>query len=174
VKLLLRLTGKSPAICPNYLADADNAQTLSRELFTAMQVASVWPYHDESGTYASFRWQNRWAREWLPWVPHLRESWGAAPASRLAVAAKRVGEWLLRGRVGDLIERSARFVCQRLLARGLRRAPEATDSFIDNDAAKIHTRSNRVRTILRLRERLASLGLASDLDPIPTLGHTRD
>ncbi len=90
-------------VCPNYVL-AESALTQDkRDLFMAHEVAQMVPLYGLA-IYRAMRDQNRWTAEYLPNAgdPYFVEPESAT--GRVWGSLKRAGEWLLGGKIGDVLE----------------------------------------------------------------------
>lgn len=113
----------SVPVCPNYLLTMDSLVVAPRDLYHAREVAQAVPLWG-GDAYRCFRAANGWVDEILPNLAHADDrSDRLAPVPRSRLAAG--GEWLLRGRLGDALERAIhalllRYYAVRLRRRGVR------------------------------------------------------
>lgn len=122
-------------LCPNYLI-SERALTLEqRSLFVAHEFAQMVPvYGDE--VYRRLVGANAWIATWLPNADCGPVATGEQRAGGVGRLLKRLGEWLLAGRLGDALE-------QWEMRRKLRKfqpqlgRPDG-DAILDRDHVKGH------------------------------------
>jgi hypothetical protein len=90
--------------CLNYFVDTDHLEIEDKNVFTATEVAFLYPTYNPS-CYRQFRAANTWADNYYPNYG-LRVTRGCTESAPKFM--RRVGEWLLRGRIGDWLD--ARFM----------------------------------------------------------------
>ncbi|MGH2521119.1 MAG: hypothetical protein ACRDH2_01335 [Anaerolineales bacterium] len=90
-------------LCPNYVLSQSALAQEPRNLFIAHDLAQMVPLVGRA-VYAEMRAANLWADDYLPHARRpLREEPELAPRGVLRVL-KRLGEWLLSRRLGDVLE----------------------------------------------------------------------
>lgn len=113
----------SVAVCPNYLLTMASLEVAPRDLYHAREVAQAVPLWG-GDAYRDFRAANGWVDELLPNLSHAddrRDRLEEVSRSRSAAAC----EWLLRGALGNGLERAIhatllRYYAVRLRRRGVR------------------------------------------------------
>lgn len=95
--------------CINYFVDSSSLAIPDRNLFTATELAFVYPVYD-TGMYQAMMEANPWVKDYYPnKVLHYDVQNKTAKLS-----PKKVFEWLLKGRVGDAIDNKLfRFMMKR-------------------------------------------------------------
>lgn len=155
-----RLTGVG--LCPNYvLAETALAQS-RRDLYVAHDLAQMVPLVGHA-VYAAMRRANDWTEAHLPNAgAPLRLEPDLAPRGWRA-GLKRVGEWLLGGRLGDALEAWER---RRKLARFAAGASQpASAAELDADRVKGHFEDHGHPILRRFEERLRQME-ASERVPV--------
>jgi len=154
---LARLEGVT--LCPNYILSTEALSLADQSLFTAHELAQMRPLcgHD---CYRQMVTANGWAETYLP-NGFCREDTAEVGVSPLLRAAKRLGEQLLRGRLGDALERRemARTI-PRLRARAARSGTGAAR--FDSDCCKGHLADYGSRVRDAYHDRLRRYGLTAD------------
>ncbi len=91
-------------VCPNYLLTENELRPQEQNLFTAHEIVQAVPLYGVE-TYKKMRRENQWVRRYLPNAPSLhpavRECYEPGRTGR---RAKRVGEQLLSGKLGERME----------------------------------------------------------------------
>jgi hypothetical protein len=95
--------------CLNYFIDTDHLEIEDKNIFTATEVAYLLPTHNPE-LYKAFRAANVWADTFYPNYG-LRRVEDCASMERGVF--KRIGEWLLNGRIGEWLDASFMRVTMR-------------------------------------------------------------
>jgi hypothetical protein len=147
-------------ICPNYVVAETNLAQSRRDTFMAHEVAQMIPVHGWN-TYEAFRAENQWVEEQLAnaEVPFYHEA--EPDFSRLENVLKKMGEFLLGGRLGDSIER---WEYQRKLKRFQQ------DTTIPHSAAQLdaqhvkgHFNDHGHPVLVKFEQRLRQMGLSQEV-----------
>ncbi len=149
-----RLLGDT--LCPNYLISEDALSLEDRDLFAAHEFAQMVPLCGFE-VYDRLRRANAWVYEYLPNArTPLRHERELAPGL-IGQACKRAAEWLLGGRLGDVLEAWEMRRKQRKFAPRITTASQAR---LDRDHVKGHF-EDYGRTVMQLHaERLAQFRIA--------------
>ncbi|HEY9002467.1 MAG TPA: nucleotidyltransferase domain-containing protein [Mucilaginibacter sp.] len=98
-KKLTFLVKREHYFCMNYYIDEEELQIREKNIFTAIEIATLMPLHGDT-TFEQFYMANNWTRNYLPnkymrltTAKSLKRSW-----------LKRVFEWLLSGRPGSMLD----------------------------------------------------------------------
>ncbi len=144
-------------ICPNFVLAADSLAQRRRDVYIAHEIAQAVPLADSDGLYAAFRAANAWTSDHLPnaVTPFPRQNISAS--GRVGRGLKRLGEWLLGGRLGDTVERweQGRKV-RRFNAQTQRRESAAQ---VDSSQVKGHFNDHGSGVIAQYHARLKTFGL---------------
>jgi len=89
-------------VCPNYVLASDQLTQKRQDLFIAREISQMIPLYGMQH-YTAFRQANRWAQGFQP---NAHRPFYAQPPISLGgwASLKRFGEWILRGRAGELLE----------------------------------------------------------------------
>ena len=145
-------------LCPNYVL-AESALIQDRQdLFTAHEVAQMTPLVGHS-LYAEMRRVNAWSFSYLPNadpLARLRLEPDAAPRG-LGRRLQKLGEWLLRGRLGERLEAWER---ERKIAKFRPRAESImAHALLDAEHVKGHFADYGRPTMQAYHERLGHYGI---------------
>jgi hypothetical protein len=157
-------------ICPNYVISTDAFAQLDRTLFTAHELAQMIPLYGYS-VYLDLVQANTWARALLPNAFQDLGSDQELELYRVLRAAKRGGELLLTGRLGDLWEERESKVKIRRLSQQAEAIGACKANFAP-DRCKGHLDDHGPGIGSAYARRLADLGL-EPLDWGEVQGSTR-
>lgn len=152
-------------LCPNYLVTERNLRFGPHTVYTAREVAQMVPIYGAE-VYRRMRQENPWVDGFLPQAGappnalHQRTANGAAyiQLGALSRAAKGLGELLLRGPIGEALER---WEMNRKIARFQQRAQASGGSVaFSADACKGHFDRHDQAILVLFRERLERYGLS--------------
>jgi hypothetical protein len=93
------LTGKQHFYCMNYYIDEEAMLLEDKNIFTAIEIKTLLPVSGDK-TIKSFFETNKWTNNYLP-ACNFRRQAEVDPRSSLL---KRIQEWMLNGKIGDLLE----------------------------------------------------------------------
>lgn len=98
-KKLTFLVKREHYFCMNYYIDEEELQIREKNIYTAIEIATLMPLHGDT-TFEQFYMANNWTRNYLPnkymrltTAKSLRRSW-----------LKRVFEWLFNNRFGNALD----------------------------------------------------------------------
>jgi len=138
-------------LCPNYVITEDALALDERTLFTAHEYAQMVPVYGFS-LYQRMCCANEWVYTHLPnaRTPLKREKeTRTGPVGRLI---KRMGEWLLRGELGDALER---WEMRRKLRKFALRITPASSVILDRNHVKGHFDDYSAPVLTLYAQRLA-------------------
>lgn len=141
-------------LCANYLLGSNVLALERRDAFTAMELATLRPVAG-AGVLARMREANSWVDGYLPNRPDPEPIEEPAP-----MMSRRIGEWLLGGALGALLDWCALELVQRRQRRNIPqlRALTARRSLeISRDVAKRHTCEWKYRILERYQANLDRL-----------------
>jgi len=121
-------------LCPNYIVTENALALETRDLFTAHEFAQMVPLYGLD-VYDRMRRANAWVYEYLPNACTPLRVGREIRIGPIARALKRIGEWLLGGRIGDALERWEMHRKQRKFASMI--TPES-NAILDRDHVKGH------------------------------------
>ncbi len=145
-------------LCPNYVIGEDALAIETRDLFTAHEFAQMVPLYGLE-VYDRLRRANAWVYEYLPnaYLPLRQEpEVRAGPIDR---AVKRLGEWLLGGRLGQALEEWEMRRKQRKFAP---RITVASNAILDRDHVKGHFNDYDAPVMQLYAERLAQFAMRDE------------
>lgn len=93
------ITGRQHYHCMNYYIDEEAFLLQEQNIFTAVEIKTLLPVCGEEATQAFFS-ANKWADDWLPCCDYRLQRSKDPKRSWL----KRLGEWMLRGSMGQRLE----------------------------------------------------------------------
>lgn len=155
----LVLAGKlfGDTLCPNYVLAEDALALDRRDLFTAHEFVQMVPLYGLA-VYAAMRRANTWVHEFMPNAcapfrrePEIQTMW-------LDRLAKRIGERLLSGRLGDALED---WEMRRKRRKFAARISGASDAALDESHVKGHFNDYGAPVLQLYAERLAQFTLTS-------------
>lgn len=138
-------------ICPNFVLADDVLAQSRRDLYVAHEITQTVPLFGEALCAALYT-QNAWLRAYLP-NANARSRAVSVQARR---PLKTLGEYLLRGRMGDALERWER---ERKRQRLLRQQTTTSAATLDPSQVKGHFNDHGARVLNVYRERLRAYGL---------------
>jgi hypothetical protein len=145
-------------LCPNYLVAADALEMSEHNLYTAHELVQMQPLYG-AHWHHRLRTCNQWTLDYLP-NAGIASSPDFLPLDHLPSLArllKRVGEYLLAGRVGAALER---WEMRRKVRKLQGQAPdEPAEASFSPAICKGHFEGHAARILRRFDERLASLSL---------------
>jgi hypothetical protein len=161
--LIVRLAALfGTTLCPNYLISTGALELAERNLYTARELAQMQPLYG-AAWYHQFRARNRWTLDYLP-----NAGIGAFPTilplDRLPWTArllKRLGERLLGGRLGTILDRwEMRRKVQEFLQERTPVAPE--EASFSPEQCKGHFEGHAAHILRRFHERAAAVLAAEE------------
>jgi hypothetical protein len=153
-----RLTGLE--ICPNYVISVDALEQFDHSLFTAHELAQMVPLYGWD-VYEELVQANDWAQCFLPNAFAAARDLPKREIGSLSRALKWVGERLLRGKLGDRLERREMdYKIARLMNQAVCRDTSA--AVFTPHCCKGHLDDHGDRIGKAYAERLRRLGLERD------------
>ena len=122
------------ALCPNYFVSEDALALEARDIYAAHEFAQMVPLF-WLAVHQRMRQANEWVYAHLPNARTPLRAEAEIRIGRLARAAKRIGEWLLGGRLGDALER---WEMQRKQRKFAPQITAASSAMLDRDHMKGH------------------------------------
>jgi hypothetical protein len=136
------------ALCPNYVLSESDLEQQRQDLYIARELAQMKPLF---GDASSFYRANTWAAATLPHLQALPHDEGLPMPSW-----KRIGEWLLSGRIGDALEQ---WEYRRKSKRFQQQIESTNAARIDNQQVKGHFQDHGAPILQQYEERLKKFGL---------------
>jgi hypothetical protein len=141
-------------LCPNFLISTSALALNGRDLYAAHELIQMVPLHGRA--VAEQLWaSNQWCVMFLP-NARLETPAAGDDLPRALPACKRLGERILRGRLGDRLERWER---ERKIAR--LRSEAGTETLYTADVCKGHRDGHAGRVRAEYRARVAAWGIGT-------------